>query len=397
MTAQPAQPEPSVSEVRRLDTAHGAFRAHVFRSPATRSLVVAATKGDVSGPAPLLARIHSSCVTSETLGACDCDCAQQLASALARIAAEGRGIVFYLLQEGRGAGFVAKVRDRMIVQASRDRMTTFDAYERLGLGRDQRRYDDVATALERLGVEAPLRLLTGNPDKLAALARDGVRVESALPLAHDASPFNVHYLAAKSRSGHALAEPDAQLRAAATPGPVTYFDPVALEEAPRFVHVASYYLPIAARAGAPSWFRLHAYHDQELARDRVVLEHAVRPEAAPFVLVQREALLERFPLRGGGRLRARWRAAAAQMAAHGAGVTLFLPLSGAEPAGERDEPADPLDEATLRLVLRHLPGGEAARMPAAWEPSADDAALQHVLETAGVRQRALRSDAIDAA
>src|SRR6185436_1559805 len=114
-----------------------------------------AVVGAVGAPAPLLARVHSSCVTSEAYGACDCDCAEQLAASLAEIAGAGRGVLFYLMQEGRGAGFAAKARDRMLVQTSRHRLTTFEAYARMGLDHDCRRYEEVGDLCRLLGVRAP--------------------------------------------------------------------------------------------------------------------------------------------------------------------------------------------------------------------------------------------------
>src|SRR4029453_15909931 len=113
---------------------------------------LAVAMGDLTGAAPLLARIHSSCITSESYGGGDCDCVQQLDTALERIARAGRGVVFYLMQEGRGAGFLAKARDRMIVQASGNRLTTFEAYAQMGIEKDQRRYDEVGFACRLLGV-----------------------------------------------------------------------------------------------------------------------------------------------------------------------------------------------------------------------------------------------------
>lgn len=369
---------------RRLATVHGDFRAHVFRNLATRSFVLAVARGDLRGSAPLLARVHSSCVTSETFGACDCDCAQQLEGALARIAERGRGAVFYLLQEGRGAGFAAKVRDRMIVQASRDRVTTFEAYERMGLGRDYRHYDDVPSALRLLDVTAPLQLLTNNPEKLAALEAEGVAVAGTAPIRHEPSPWNAHYLAAKSRSGHTLTDAAAALRAAELPGPVHDFEPTALPDAPRFVAVASYYLPVASGCGLPHWFRLHAYHDLEQGVERVVLQHDAARTAVPLVHVQREALLERFPLREGGHRRDAWRAAVTRIVSRGAGIALFLPLAGSEaelgPSGEAPAPDEPLDEATLLLVARHLSGDRAETLAATRE----DTALCHVLRSRGL-------------
>src|SRR6185369_1654497 len=234
---------------------HGAFRIETFRNLSSRASVLVLCHGDVRGAAPLLARVHSSCMTSETFGACDCDCAGQLDAALEAIATAGRGIVFYLLQEGRGAGFVAKARDRMMVQASSNRVTTFDAYARMGLGRDYRRYDAVAFAAAALGIAAPLALLTNNPDKVAALQRAAVAVAHTLPLERAASPFNRQYLTAKSRSGHVLNDALQEAGVSAIlPEPVAYFHPHPLAR-PRFVRVASYLLPIRARSGFDvHWF-----------------------------------------------------------------------------------------------------------------------------------------------
>ncbi|MDJ0852323.1 MAG: hypothetical protein QNK04_28470 [Myxococcota bacterium] len=210
---------------RRLVTAEGAFRAHVFRNLETRSFAVALVRGDVGGREPLLARVHSSCVTSESWRGCDCDCAVQLHGALGLIAAAGRGVLFYLQQEGRGAGFAAKARDRMLVQASRHRLTTFEAYEQMGLLGDHRRYDEVAAACRLLGVRAPLRLLTNNPEKRVALEAEKLAVEEVLPLASPPSPFNLHYLASKSRSGHALTPPREVEEPAEPPETVDAFAP----------------------------------------------------------------------------------------------------------------------------------------------------------------------------
>src|SRR5262249_49235355 len=158
---------------------------------------LAVARGDLASPAPLLARVHSSCVTSEAFAACDCDCAEQLDGALGTIAARGRGVIFYLMQEGRGAGFALKARDRMMVQASRDAVTTFEAFERMGLHKDQRRYEEVASVIQILGITSPLELLTNNPDKVAAMERQGIAIARVLSIRHRPSPYNLHYLAAK--------------------------------------------------------------------------------------------------------------------------------------------------------------------------------------------------------
>ena len=304
------------------DTVHGAFRVETFLDLSSRGLALALCHGEVSGDAPLLARVHSSCMTSETFGGCDCDCAGQLDAALEAIARAGRGVVFYLLQEGRGAGFVAKARDRMMVQASANRVTTFDAYARMGLGRDYRRYDAVAFAAAALAIRAPLALLTNNPDKVAALRRAGVVVADVLPLERAPSPFNLHYLAAKSRSGHALRAPRPAGASAVLPEPVTYFEPHPLPDRPRFVRVASYLLPIRGRA-AVHWFRLHAYFDLVTHRERVVFTYSRDASAMPLIGAERESLLARFPLRTRPRS-ARWPESVERIAQRGAGAVLFV-------------------------------------------------------------------------
>ena len=341
-----------------LDTTHGPFAAHVLQNVATGSYAFAVARGDVRGRAPLLARIHSSCVTSETFGGCDCDCVEQLDLALARIAAEGRGVVFYLMQEGRGAGFSAKARDRMLVQASRNRLTTFEAYERMGLGHDHRRYDEVGHACGLLGVTAPLVLLTNNPDKLAALSDLEVEVAGSARLRQPASPYNQHYLAAKSRSGHALEDPTGGPDAAELPEPVTEFAPYALPDAPRFVHLATYLLPVRLRGepGGTHWFRVHAYFDLTDGRERVVLAYGPHDAATPLVRVQRESLLERFPLASGATHKPLWHETVRRMVAHGAGIAAFVPVAGFDPE-LRERPAD--DDGTAALLAHHLRGRTA--------------------------------------
>jgi 3,4-dihydroxy 2-butanone 4-phosphate synthase / GTP cyclohydrolase II len=354
-------------DVQRLDTIHGRFRAHRFHNLTTGQSAVAVATGRLGGRAPLLARVHSSCVTSEVYGACDCDCAEQLAAALAAIARAGRGVLFYLTQEGRGAGFAAKARDRMLVQASRHRLTTFDAYERLGLGHDQRRYDEVAAASRLLGITAPLRLLTNNPEKVDALRAAGVAVAGHRPVAVGASPFSVHYLAAKSRSGHLLAPGGGAV--AVLPERVTRLRPRPVRGAPRFLELASYLLPL--RTPSPAWFRLHLYLDVVARRERVVLTHGPRRRRRypPLVHVQHDALLERFPLRR-PRLARRWARARTAIVRHGAGCVLFLP------EGEAPEPS------TLALLARHLPGQRAGWAGAARDP------MIAALARAGIRVEA---------
>ena len=127
----------------RLPGRGGDVMVHYFRDLSRELTSMAIAMGDLSGSTPLMARVHSSCLTSECLHGRDCDCAQQLEGALDVMAREGEGVLFYLMQEGRGAGLTAKARDRMMVQASGNQMTTFEAYTEMGLPSDLRRYDVV--------------------------------------------------------------------------------------------------------------------------------------------------------------------------------------------------------------------------------------------------------------
>jgi GTP cyclohydrolase II len=318
-------------DIAPLATRFGPFALHRFAATESGEPALALTRGDVGGSAPLLARVHSSCLTSEFVGGLDCDCAEQLANALATIAAAGRGVLVYLMQEGRGSGLLAKARDRMMVQSHGERITTFEAFERMGLPRDRRCYRAVAELLPRLGAAAPLRLLTHNPEKRARLEAVGVRIHESVGLPPADSPWNAHYLAAKARDGHALAKPEA--RGVRLPERVAWFEPHLVPELPRFVRAARYLLPVPE-----GWLRAGVYWDRASARERLVLAplagHAGRR------LVQAQALVDRLPLLPAGETQAAWRETAAALVAEGRGRALLLgPDEGKAP-----------DAETLRLL-----------------------------------------------
>lgn len=306
----------------RLATIHGDFTLWRFHDPSSGDVAFAVAYGDLGGAtpilAPILARVHSSCVTAEAFAACDCDCAEQLSAALARIAQAGRGVVFYLQQEGRGAGFAAKVRDRMLVQASGHALTTFEAYDRLGLPHDQRSYEAVAAMAAGLDLTAPMRLLTGNPGKAEAVARGGARVAGHEPLAVVTSAHGAHLLAAKRAAGHTTgdwpgtaSEPPATMAAA----------PAALAGDTGLAHVGAYWLPV--RTPPPLWFRLDAYQNAQNARegDHVVVLTAPVETDRPAVVVRHDRIRERFPLRDPPDA---WPPVAAGLARDG-GFAVFLP------------------------------------------------------------------------
>lgn len=223
----------------------GTCKAHVFQDIIHKGYVIALSYGDIKDADHLYTRIHSSCVTSETLQGCDCDCVQQLEGALERISEKGRGILFYLMQEGRGVGYIAKSRDRMLVQAAHDSISTFEAYDMLGLKKDYRQYRNIAPICKLLGIDPEFTLLTNNPDKAKALVDQGLKLKKTETLEFDPGPYNLAYLASKKEAGHILEKTlDTHVRPMQLPEQVVPFKPYALPDAQRFIYVASYFLPI---------------------------------------------------------------------------------------------------------------------------------------------------------
>ncbi len=228
-----------------IDTRYGVFRVYVFQDIIDKHYILALAYGDIVQAPVLYTRLHSSCVTSETLRGCDCDCVQQLEGAFKVIAAKGNGIIFYLMQEGRGVGYVGKARDRMLVQASLDQISTFQAYAAMGLAKDHRNYENISHICRLLGITAPFVVLTNNPDKIEALRAQGIPLAGTERLEFEPSPFNVAYLTSKAAAGHALLRPgETTMRRARPPEAVVPFKPHALPCAQRFIYAASYLLPM---------------------------------------------------------------------------------------------------------------------------------------------------------
>lgn len=184
-----------------LPTRYGHFRIKILRSDEPGTETVALVRGDVAVDEPVLVRLHSECLTSEVLGSVRCDCAEQLAAALALIGASDRGVLVYLRQEGRGIGLVNKIR----AYALQDRgLDTVDANLALGLPVDGREYSSAANILAFLGIRR-VRLLTNNPLKQRALLREGIEVVERVPLEMVPNSVNLTYLQAKAtRLGHFL-------------------------------------------------------------------------------------------------------------------------------------------------------------------------------------------------
>jgi GTP cyclohydrolase II len=156
--------------------------------------------GEIDG-SPILARVHSECLTGDVLGSLRCDCGSQLRSALDRIRAEGRGLLLYLRQEGRGIGLFNKVSAYALQDEGLD---TVEANEHLGFPADIRDYRDAARILEDLGVQQ-VRLLTNNPTKIEQLRELGVDVIERVPIVVEPTPENESYLRTKrTKMGHLL-------------------------------------------------------------------------------------------------------------------------------------------------------------------------------------------------
>jgi 3,4-dihydroxy 2-butanone 4-phosphate synthase/GTP cyclohydrolase II len=186
----------------QLPTAHGEFTAYGYRSTVDGVEHVALVHGEIGDGEDVLVRVHSECLTGDIFGSARCDCGPQLDASLARIQAEGRGVVVYLRgHEGRGIGLLSKLRAYELQERGRD---TLDANLELGLPADARDYGAGAQILEDLGVRS-LRLMTNNPDKSDALLRHGLQVLRREPMAVEAGEHNLRYLRTKrDRMGHDL-------------------------------------------------------------------------------------------------------------------------------------------------------------------------------------------------
>ncbi|UGQ44743.1 GTP cyclohydrolase II [Massilia endophytica] len=184
-----------------LPTPWAQFTLHAFVEHATGKEHLAMVLGDIGDGQPVLARVHSECLTGDVLFSQRCDCGAQLEGALQRIAQEGRGVLLYLRQEGRGIGLINKMRAYRLQEAGAD---TVQANEQLGFKPDQRSYGLVAPMLQQFGVRS-LKLMTNNPRKIAAMEKLGIAVAERVPLLVNRNKFNQHYLNTKAaKLGHMM-------------------------------------------------------------------------------------------------------------------------------------------------------------------------------------------------
>jgi GTP cyclohydrolase II len=185
----------------RLPTQWAEFEMHGFEDSGADKEHLVLTLGDVASGEPVLARIHSECLTGDALFSMRCDCGEQLQSALMAIATEGRGVLIYLRQEGRGIGLLNKIKAYKLQDEGAD---TVEANEALGFGADQRDYHMVKPMLDHLHI-SKLRLMTNNPRKVNALEEMGFEVSERLPLETPHNPHNQKYLATKAgKLGHLM-------------------------------------------------------------------------------------------------------------------------------------------------------------------------------------------------
>jgi 3,4-dihydroxy 2-butanone 4-phosphate synthase/GTP cyclohydrolase II len=185
----------------QLPTDHGEFRAIAFESPLDRETHVALVKGEIGDGENVVVRVHSRCLTGDVFHSLRCDCGPQLEAAMSRIEQEGRGVILYLNQEGRGIGLANKIRAYELQEQGLD---TVEANERLGFKADQRDYGIGVQILRELGVRS-MRLLSNNPRKLVGIEGYGLSVSEWLPLEIPASDTTRRYLKTKKEKlGHKL-------------------------------------------------------------------------------------------------------------------------------------------------------------------------------------------------
>lgn len=189
----------------KLPTDYGDFDLVAYTQRTTNAQHLALVKGDISGSEPVLVRVHSSCVTGDIFGSCRCDCGPQLHRAMQQIEREGRGVVVYMNQEGRGIGLLNKLRAYKLQEQGRD---TVEANLELGFGMDERDYGVGAQILRDLGI-SKMRLLSNNPRKRTGLIGYGLEIVDSVAIEVEPNEHNERYLTTKrDKLGHTILHKD---------------------------------------------------------------------------------------------------------------------------------------------------------------------------------------------
>ena len=185
----------------RLPTEIGEFRIAGYRSLISDEEFVCLYKGEMDENIPTLVRIHSQCLTGDVFGSIKCDCGPQLQRALELIEKEGRGVIVYQQQEGRGIGIINKIRAYALQDEGAD---TIEANERLGLEVDLRKYDQCVEILRDMGLKK-VKFLSNNPDKIQAIRDGGLEIVERIPIEFKPSKNTLKYLTTKKlQMGHLL-------------------------------------------------------------------------------------------------------------------------------------------------------------------------------------------------